>query len=1024
MKRCGRFLFIALALALVGLMFTAARPALADIIYASQDTYTAEGTKTTNFNNQGITVKYQYPTGSTLRYGWLEFQLPAATVDSAILMMYQTGMWNNQGNYTVGLRGSVTNPVNDSSGNHWNESTMAWSAATTPPPYGQPGVTGWQALPTSPKLPWTAVLNEPVGLDPPTFPLRWYCANITEWVNGNLGELATIRLISNVTGSKYINFGGTYEDSEGSKGTTNYPYITTVPDTSPPSVPTGLSAVVKTTTSIELRWTASTDDMCPPAYNVYRDGAFIKKVPYAYTVSSSTGVKGDTVYLDEGLTANQTYTYRVTAFDCGVNETAPSDPLEVTCTPPDTTPPSVPGSLTALTSCNAVRLSWTASTDNTAVTGYRIWKGNPLVAVTTTTALTWLDTNEPASTAQDYGVSAYDAATNQSDKALVTATTLACLDGDAVKEIVFDFDDQSTNVFVDPTQFYTAAEAPAAANNWLGQKVDGTVYWSKYAPSPQTPENHFQCAFNVAAGDGDLTIQSNTPADQDGGKNGITYIRSNEFGNWFRWSYDPNYDPDGPGGEDPYTYMRGISVEADINLVGDVNGWCAAWDTWPFVSPCTETSRELLHQASDWGGGNGDMNTIYLAVGDAWDLTEAGHTALSGDTGNGVAYWISLKPGAVQSATDDRISLWSPINYDHATFAFTDNLGFGLNPEDGDGSDPRNGTITGAGNHLILKAAMVNAGGNDEYIDIWLTRPNGVIRHVNPATCRWIDSAQNLSNKPGFGVDGHTFKVTYSNKDGNTTSNQIALGVNYAPNPPAQIWGTKYNSIKVRNDWNGQAIIKVEKLGDLRKLGTGSLVTFDDTGGEKVVSNETTMSVDGNTPYFYYVEQEDRSAGVRIMVADDAATPNRGDKVSVKGAVGKDADGNLYVDTRALGGYCNLTPGGQVVAPLSLTNKAAGGSQVTGGAGAENVGLLATVWGKVSNVVYTPGTGVLTFDLDDGSATPVSVADYAGDGQIAVGDRPVAGKYWKATGILALRLDGSDYKRLLIVDGVDVEEMK
>jgi hypothetical protein len=234
----------------------------------------------------------------------------------------------------------------------------------------------------------------------------------------------------------------------------------------------------------------------------------------------------------------------------------------------------------------------------------------------------------------------------------------------------------------------------------------------------------------------------------------------------------------------------------------------------------------------------------------------------------------------------------------------------------------------------------------------------------------------------------------------------------------------KYNSVKVRNDWNGEVIYHVDRLGELRDLFIDLMVTFDSTGGDKVVSNEKKMSVDGEEPFFYYIEQEDRSAGIQVRVLGTSPAPTSGAKASVKGVVGKDAAGNIYIDTTLIG-YCNLTPGGPIVAPLSLTNKAVAGGESTGGAGTPNAGLLATVWGKVSDKAIDEDTGTISFNLDDGStasdgsALLVKVYDYAFDGLMTV--QPVDGQYWKATGIITLELQAGNIIRTLVVDGKNAQ---
>lgn len=85
--------------------------------------------------------------------------------------------------------------------------------------------------------------------------------------------------------------------------------------------------------------------------------------------------------------------------------------------------PSVPTGLGATAaSATQVNLSWTASTDNVGVTGYRVYRGGTQIGTTAST--TYQDTGLTPSTTYNYTVSAYDAATNASGQsANATATT-------------------------------------------------------------------------------------------------------------------------------------------------------------------------------------------------------------------------------------------------------------------------------------------------------------------------------------------------------------------------------------------------------------------------------------------------------------------------------------------------------------------------------------------------------------------------------------------------------------------------
>ncbi|MFE4918744.1 glycoside hydrolase family 48 protein [Streptomyces sp. NPDC056661] len=89
----------------------------------------------------------------------------------------------------------------------------------------------------------------------------------------------------------------------------------------------------------------------------------------------------------------------------------------------DTEPPTVPAGLTVTaTTNNSVSLSWSASTDNVAVTGYDVYRNGVLAGSATTRAFT--DQGLAAATAYSYAVAARDAGGNTSAlSTTVSATT-------------------------------------------------------------------------------------------------------------------------------------------------------------------------------------------------------------------------------------------------------------------------------------------------------------------------------------------------------------------------------------------------------------------------------------------------------------------------------------------------------------------------------------------------------------------------------------------------------------------------
>jgi M6 family metalloprotease-like protein len=94
----------------------------------------------------------------------------------------------------------------------------------------------------------------------------------------------------------------------------------TVIDNTAPSVPTGLAASGTTTTSTNLAWTASTDNVGVTGYEVYRNGALL-------------GTTTTTSYSVTGLTASTTYSFTVLAYDAAGNKSAASTALSVTTLP-------------------------------------------------------------------------------------------------------------------------------------------------------------------------------------------------------------------------------------------------------------------------------------------------------------------------------------------------------------------------------------------------------------------------------------------------------------------------------------------------------------------------------------------------------------------------------------------------------------------------------------------------------------------------------------------------------------------
>ncbi|MCG3115415.1 MAG: DNRLRE domain-containing protein [Candidatus Manganitrophus sp. SA1] len=125
-----------------------------------------------------------------------------------------------------------------------------------------------------------------------------------------------------------------------------------------------------------------------------------------------------------GLNPATTYQYRVKSKDAAGNLATSGNGTFTTAPLPDITAPSVPqGVAASILSAIQINLSWSASTDNVGVAGYRVYRNGVQVGTTSTPG--YLDTGLLAATLYSYRIAAYDAAGNVSAQSpAINATTL------------------------------------------------------------------------------------------------------------------------------------------------------------------------------------------------------------------------------------------------------------------------------------------------------------------------------------------------------------------------------------------------------------------------------------------------------------------------------------------------------------------------------------------------------------------------------------------------------------------------
>ena len=154
------------------------------------------------------------------------------------------------------------------------------------------------------------------------------------------------------------------KDAAGNVSTSLSATVTiTLPDPTPPTAPSGLTATPVGSTQINLSWTASTDNVGVTGYQVERcQGSGCSNFSLLTTVTGTS-------YSNTGLQEITSYSYRVRATDAannlsGYSNTATAATLDIAA--PTVTAFTIPSTATTLT----VSITSFTATDNVGVTGY------------------------------------------------------------------------------------------------------------------------------------------------------------------------------------------------------------------------------------------------------------------------------------------------------------------------------------------------------------------------------------------------------------------------------------------------------------------------------------------------------------------------------------------------------------------------------------------------------------------------------------------------------------------------------
>ncbi len=270
--------------------------------------------------------------------------------------------------------------------------------------------------------------------------------------------------------------------------------------------------------------------------------------------------------------------------------------------------------------------------------------------------------------------------------------------------------------------------------------------------------------------------------------------------------------------------------------------------------------------------------------------------------------------------------------------------------------------------------------------------------------------------------------------DAGTTFAKTAMGLSLVEG------GTYFISVRATNE--------IDETGTPANTdGIQVAVSAPDVASAKKTADNTYVELSGQvvTATFtgaFYIEQADRSSGIRVESVDTVAP---GDVVDVVGKSSTTASGEKCVTDASV-----TVTGANVVTPLGMTGGKVGGgdfeySQVTGSGqqampiykwsgtpapvlvvenmvGMSNVGLLVTVWGSVT-WVHPSGNG---FYIDDGSVNddwdgvsePAELFVTCENGTVP----PAVGQYVRVTGVVGAytHTDGMTRRTVLVDEQADI----
>jgi uncharacterized repeat protein (TIGR03806 family) len=276
----------------------------------------------------------------------------------------------------------------------------------------------------------------------------------------------------------------------------------------------------------------------------------------------------------------------------------------------DTTAPTIPGGVTAVAQSAAqILVSWTASTDASGISGYRVYRNGGATAVATVQTTNYTDSGLSAATAYSYAVSAVDAATPANESAQsgsVSATTgstppvggldsrpsnTTCLAGDPPSSTVSITVQRAFANLPNFTQPIAMLQEPGNPARWYVVQKTGSVRVFDNTPTVSTTREFI----NIAS-----RLNSNPASSND--ERGLLGM-----------AFHPNYPTD------PRVYLFYTGTDTALGLVDRVSQFRLA-SNGTSLDPATELELfNIDDPESNHNGGNiafGPDGFLYIGIGD------------------------------------------------------------------------------------------------------------------------------------------------------------------------------------------------------------------------------------------------------------------------------------------------------------------------------------------------------------------------------------------------------------------------